>query len=74
MSRISGPSSVGIPKAIGLVPRIGLMPPSGATAPSAAKILVDAFARFNIPYQSGIAADDNIPDTATVELFVAKKP
>ena len=33
MSRISGPSSVGIAKAIGLVPRIGLIPPSGATAP-----------------------------------------
>jgi hypothetical protein len=43
-------------------------------APDAAKVLLDAFARFNIPYQSGIAEDDNIPDTATVELFVAKKP
>jgi hypothetical protein len=43
-------------------------------APEAAKILVDAFTRFNIPYQSGVAASDAIPDTATVELFVAKKP
>jgi hypothetical protein len=43
-------------------------------APDAAKILLDAFTRFNIPSQSGIAEDDNIPDTATVELFVAKKP
>jgi hypothetical protein len=43
-------------------------------APSAAKILVDAFTRFNIPYQTGIAANNAIPDTATVELFVAKKP
>jgi len=39
-----------------------------------AKILVDAFIRFNIPYQTGLAASDAIPDTATVELFVAKKP
>lgn len=39
-----------------------------------AKILVDAFTRFNVPYQTGLAASDAIPDTATVELFVAKKP
>lgn len=43
-------------------------------APEAAKILLDAFTRFNIPYQSGIAESAAIPDTATVELFVAKKP
>ena len=43
-------------------------------APEAAKILVDAFSRFNIPYQSGIAENEAIPDTATVELYVAKKP
>lgn len=40
----------------------------------AAKVLVDAFTRFNVPYQTGLAASDAIPDTATVELFVAKKP
>jgi hypothetical protein len=40
----------------------------------AAKILIDAFIRFNIPYQTGLAASDAIPDMATVELFVAKKP
>jgi len=39
-----------------------------------AKILIDAFNRFNIPYQPGLAGSDAIPDTATVELFVAKKP
>ena len=44
------------------------------TAPDAAKILLDAFNRLNIPHQPGISADDAIPDTATVELFVAKKP
>jgi hypothetical protein len=43
-------------------------------APDAARVLVDAFARFNIAFQSGIAASDAIPDNATVELFVAKKP
>ncbi len=40
----------------------------------AAKILIDAFIRFNIPYQTGLVASDAIPDMATVELFVAKKP
>jgi hypothetical protein len=44
------------------------------TAPGAAKILIDAFGRFNIPYQSGIAEDAVIPDQTTVELYVAKKP
>ena len=42
--------------------------------PGAAKILVDAFTRFNIPFQSGIASSEAILDAATVELFVAKKP
>jgi outer membrane murein-binding lipoprotein Lpp len=45
---------------------------SGA-APEAAKILIDAFARFNIPYKSGITPADAIPDPATVELFVGPK-
>lgn len=44
------------------------------SAPDAAKILLDAFNQANIPHQPGISADDAIPDTATVELFVAKKP
>jgi hypothetical protein len=44
------------------------------TAPDAAKILLDAFNQANIPHQPGISTDDAIPDTATVELFVAKKP
>jgi hypothetical protein len=43
-------------------------------SPGAAKLLLDAFTRFNIPFQSGIAASEAILDTATVELFVAKKP
>lgn len=44
------------------------------TAPDAAKILLDAFSRFDIPHRSGVAANNAIPDTATVELFVARKP
>jgi hypothetical protein len=47
---------------------------SGAAAPDAAKLLLDAFTRFNIPYQSGVASNDAIPDPATVELFVGHKP
>jgi outer membrane murein-binding lipoprotein Lpp len=47
---------------------------SGAAAPDAARLLIDAFTRFNIPYQSGVASNDAIPDPATVELFVGHKP
>jgi outer membrane murein-binding lipoprotein Lpp len=46
----------------------------GAAPPDAAKLLLDAFIRFNIPYQSGIAPSDAIPDPETVELFVGRKP
>lgn len=44
------------------------------SAPDAAKILIDGFNQFNIPHQPGISANAAIPDGATVELFVAKKP
>jgi hypothetical protein len=47
---------------------------AGLQPPEAAKILLDAFARFNIPVQSGITPEAAIPDPATVELFVAHKP
>jgi hypothetical protein len=47
---------------------------SGTAPPDAARLLIDAFTRFNIPYQSGIASNDAIPDPATVELFVGHKP
>jgi hypothetical protein len=46
----------------------------GTKAPDAARILLDAFARFNIPYQSRVEPSQAIPDTQTVELFVALKP
>ena len=46
----------------------------GGVPPEAAKLVLDAFTRFNIPYQSGITPSDAIPDPATVELFVGHKP
>ena len=46
----------------------------GDAAAQTANILTDAFARFNIPYQSRINPNEAIPDPATVELFVASKP
>ncbi|MBV9858495.1 MAG: hypothetical protein JO038_00095 [Alphaproteobacteria bacterium] len=46
----------------------------GAQAPEVAKILLGAFARFNIPYQSRVAPNNAIPDAQTVELFVGAKP
>lgn len=45
----------------------------GEPAMETAKILTDAFTRFNIPYKSGIFPNEAIPDAATVELFVASK-
>jgi hypothetical protein len=45
----------------------------GGRAAETARILLDAFARFNIPYKSGIASSDANPDPATVELFVGRK-
>jgi hypothetical protein len=38
------------------------------------KILLDAFAKFNIPYQSRVTPSQAIPDTETVELYVATMP
>jgi len=40
----------------------------------AVKVLLDAFAKFNIPYQSRVTPSQAIPDTETVELFVAAMP
>lgn len=44
------------------------------SAPDAAKILLDAFTQFDIPHAVGLTAEYAIPDSATAELFVAKKP
>jgi hypothetical protein len=46
----------------------------GGGAPEGAKLVLAAFARFNIPYRSGITPSTAIPDPATVELFVGHKP
>lgn len=43
-------------------------------APDTAKILLDGFSRFDIPYKSGTTSNDSIPDNTTVELFVSHKP
>lgn len=45
----------------------------GDPAAETAKILTDAFTRFNIPYKSKIFPNEAIPDAATVELFVSSK-
>jgi hypothetical protein len=38
-----------------------------------AKLLLEGFAKFNIPYQSRVTPSGAIPDTETVELFVGAK-
>ena len=53
---------------------VGLYVRGGVAPPEAAKILIDAFTRFNIPLESGIAPSDAIPDPETTELFVSRKP
>jgi hypothetical protein len=37
------------------------------------KILLDGFAKFNIPYQSRVTPSQAIPDSETVELFIGTK-
>jgi hypothetical protein len=39
-----------------------------------AKVLLDGFARFNIPYQPRVTPTGAISDTDTVELFIGAKP
>jgi hypothetical protein len=53
---------------------VRLFVPSGVTPPAAANILIDAFTRFNIPFESGVTPSHAIPDPATTELFVSHKP
>jgi hypothetical protein len=38
-----------------------------------ARVLLDGFAKFNIPYQSRVTPSHAIPDTETVELFIGTK-
>jgi hypothetical protein len=68
-----GPEKTAI---FGEVPAMGvrLFVRSGVVTPDAARVLIDAFIRFNIPYHSGIASSDAIPDPATTEVFISHKP
>ena len=43
---------------------------NGDNSSDTAKILLDGFAKFNIPYQSRVTPSGAIPDTETVELFI----
>jgi hypothetical protein len=47
---------------------------SGDNHADTAKILLDAFAKFNIPYQSRVTPSQAILDDKTVELFVGTIP
>ena len=47
---------------------------NGVGPPAAAQMLVDAFTRFNIPFESGVTPSEAIPDPATTELFISHKP
>lgn len=47
---------------------------NGDTGADTARILLDGFAKFNIPYRSRVMPTQAIPDTETVELFVASMP
>jgi len=47
---------------------------NAAGPPDAAHVLIDAFTRFNIPFESGVTPSEAIPDPATTELFVSHKP
>ena len=46
---------------------------NGDNSSDTAKILLDGFAKFNIPYQSRVTPSGAIPDTETVELFIGSQ-
>ena len=43
---------------------------NGDNSSDTVKMLLDGFAKFNIPYQSRVTPSGAIPDTETVELFI----
>ena len=47
---------------------------NGNDSSDTVKILLDAFAKFNIPYQTRVTPSQTIPDTETVELFIGSEP
>jgi hypothetical protein len=69
----SGPEKTAI---FGTAAAIGvrLFVRNGAAPPEAAKILIAAFTRFNIPFESGVTPSEAIPDPATTEIFVSRMP
>jgi hypothetical protein len=46
---------------------------NGDKSSDTVKILLDGFAKFNIPYQSRVTPSGAIPDTETVELFIGSQ-
>jgi hypothetical protein len=52
---------------------IGISAPEG-TAVVGAKILMDAFTKFAIPYRTLVPPDAAVPSGSAVELFVGRKP
>jgi hypothetical protein len=52
-------------------PRINIFVNS-ADRSDTAKVLLEAFAKFNIPYQSRVTPSQAIPDAETIELFIGK--
>jgi hypothetical protein len=68
----SGPEATAI---FGTAPAMGVsLFTRGPTVPAGATILLQAFAKFNIPYQARIGPDDALPDADTVELYIPRKP
>jgi hypothetical protein len=46
---------------------------NGDNSSDTVRILLDGFAKFNIPYQSRVTPSGAIPDTETVELFIGTR-
>lgn len=67
----SGPEPTAM---FGAAPALGIsLYVRGGEPPDTAKVLTDAFTKFNIPYKGQVTPSDAIPDTETVELFIGKK-
>jgi hypothetical protein len=47
---------------------------NGENRSDTVKVLMEGFAKFNIPYQNRITPSQAVPDTETVELFIGAKP
>lgn len=52
---------------------VGVYVPEGA-APDAAKVLMDAFTRSAVPYETRVPPSGALPAGSAVELFVSRKP